>query len=206
LHHYPTLAQWHSLYVSPSPETNPLGIDCISCAACASAADESLARTPGVKSALVNYATEKATVRYLPGHTTPATQKAAAYRRFAVVAGLATVIIGLNGLPKVYYDTPATIIALILLGKVLELRAKTVRVVAIVGDGIIDAPTMAMEATGSTIIRTDLQGVVTAIELSRQTIRIIRQNQFLAFFYNTLGIPIAAGARHPHLVLCSRLC
>ena len=42
-------------------------------------------------------------------------------------------------------------------------------------------------------MRSDLQGVVTAIALSRQTIRIIRQNLFFAFLYNTLGIPIAAG-------------
>ena len=44
----------------------------MSCAACASAVEKSLARTPGVQSALVNYATEKATVQYLPGQATPA--------------------------------------------------------------------------------------------------------------------------------------
>ncbi|MBH8551229.1 copper-translocating P-type ATPase [Nostocaceae cyanobacterium CENA357] len=114
--------------------------------------------------------------------------------------------------PEVRPDQKAAIIQFLQQEGLGTLKKQEKSLVAMVGDGINDAPALAqadvgiaigtgtdvaIAASDITLISGDLQGITTAIQLSRATIRNIQQNLFFAFIYNIIGIPVAAGILFP---------
>ncbi len=163
------------------------------------AVDKTAVGLMGIADRLKDAAPEAVTLirRYVPRVILLTGDRPEAARAIAAQAGIEEVIAGVRPEEK---------------EKVIrELQASGLRV-AMVGDGVNDAPALAradvgiamgsgadaaVEAADVTLMRSDPRAVAAAIELSRRTMRIMKQNLFWAFIYNVVGIPVAAGVLYP---------
>jgi Cu+-exporting ATPase len=155
----------------------------------------------------------------LIGVADPVKESTAEAIRYLHAAGIKIVMI--TGDNQITADAVAANLGIdqVLAGVLPEQKAELIKqlqaeghIVAMAGDGINDAPALAqahvgiamgtgtdvaIESAGVTLVKGDLRGIVRARRLSRATMRNIRQNLFFAFFYNSAGVPIAAGVLYP---------
>jgi cation transport ATPase len=189
-----------------------LGIRNMHCLSCVIRIELALQTTPGVIAARANAFTNSVDIEYLPEWTDFAAIRAAIESiGYRIAERTAKAIARQVGVERVFAEVLPDDKAHEV--QKLQLEGKSV---GMVGDGINDAPALAqadvgfaigtgtdvaIEASDVTLIKGSLVGVVTATEISKATMRNVRQNLVGAFGYNVLGIPVAMGVLYPFLGL-----
>lgn len=176
-------------------ETLHLQLKGMSCASCANTIEQAVEGVPGVKTCNVNFGIEQASVQY-DAKQTNADQITQAVSQ-----------VGYSAVPIQDFGAEADdaeqtvrkaeqhdLTRKVIIGGVLS---ALLIIGTNVGLAIGTGTDVAIAASDITLISGDLMGIVTAIRLSRATMRNIRQNLFFAFAYNAAGIPIAAGILFP---------